>query len=65
MIGAFEQSIPSQIEEELTFSGIDGYACGMLMAETQSPVHFRNAGDNLTAFWLEPSLSVGQVEGPP
>lgn len=58
MIGAFEQGILSKTEEELTFPGIDGYACGVLMAETQSPVQFGNAGDNLTAFWLEPALPV-------
>lgn len=33
------------------------------MAETQSPVQFGNAGHNLTAFWLEPALPAGQVEG--
>lgn len=63
MIGAFEQGILSKTEEELTFPGVDGYACGVLMAETQSPVQFGNAGDNLTAFWLEPALPAGQVEG--
>lgn len=59
MLGAFEQGIPSQTEEELTFPGIDGSTCGMLRAETQSRVQFRNAGANLTAFWLEPAAACG------
>lgn len=63
MLGAFEQGIPSQTEEELTFPGIDGYTCGMLRAETQSPLQFRNPGDNPTAFWPEPVAAYGTSRG--